>query len=91
MVGHDYCIYHCYAEELIYKYGVKIPRSIEHSREIDKRNKNTLWMDALKIEMDNVEVAFDIQEDGTPIPFGYKEASGHLVWDDKMEFTCKAR
>ena len=80
-------------KKMIYKYGVEIPRSIEHAREIDKRNKrnkNTLWIDALKMEMDNVEVAFDIEEDGTPIPIGYKEASGHLVWDVKIDFTRKA-
>ena len=40
--------------------------------------------------MDNVEVDFDIQEDGTPIPVGYKKDSVHLVWDDKMDFTHKA-
>ena len=48
-------------------------------------------IDALKIEMNNVEVAFDIKEDGTPIPVGYKEASGHLMWDVKMDITRKAR
>ena len=41
--------------------------------------------------MDNVKVAFDIQEDGTPIPVGYKESSGHLVWDVKMDLARKAR
>lgn len=74
-----------------HKYGIEIPRNIEHAKEIDKKNGNTLWMDALGMEMDNVEVAFDIQEDGTPIPVGYKKASGHLVWDVKMDFTRKAR
>ena len=61
------------------------------AREIDKRNKNNLWMDALKMEMENVKVDFDIQKDDTPIPVGYKEASGHLVWDVKMDFTRKTR
>ena len=48
-------------------------------------------MDALKMEMENVKVDFDIQKDDTPIPVGYKEASGHLVWDVKMDFTRKTR
>ena len=43
------------------------------------------------MEMDNVEVAFGIQDDRTPIPIGYKKASGHLVWDVNMDFTHNAR
>ena len=73
-----------------HKYVIEIPRRIEHARDIDKKNGNTLWMDALKMEMDNVEVAFDIQEDVTPIPVGYKKTSGHLMWDVNMYFTRKA-
>ena len=41
--------------------------------------------------MNNDEIAFDIKEDGKPIPVGCKEASGHLVWDVKMDLTCKSR
>ena len=29
------------------KYGIKIPTSVDHARELDRRNGNTLWMDAL--------------------------------------------
>ena len=39
--------------------------------------------------MNNVEVAFDIKEDDTPILFCYKEDSGNLVWDVKMDPTHK--
>ena len=78
-------------KKLIHKYGVEILRSIEHAREIDQRNKKNSVMDALKMEMDNVEISFDIKEDGTPIPVGYKESSGHLVWDVKMDLARKAR
>ena len=46
-------------------------------------------MDALKKEINNAEVAFDIKEDGAPIPNGYREDSGHLVWNVKMDLTCK--
>ena len=48
-------------------------------------------MDALTKEMTNVSVVFCILERGEKPPPGYKKASGHLVWDLKMNFTRKAR
>ena len=41
-----------------HKYGIEIPRSLAHAKELDRMNGNTLWMDALKLEMHNVGVAF---------------------------------
>ena len=41
--------------------------------------------------MKNVAVAFEILEDGDPIPVGCTKSSGHLVFDVKMDFTRKAR
>ena len=35
----------------IHKYGIEIPMDVEHVHEIDARNGNTLWRDALKKEM----------------------------------------
>ena len=58
---------------------------------IDNENGNTLWQDALAKEMFQVGVAFKILDDDEGTPVGYKLASGHLVWDIKMDFTCKAR
>ena len=31
-----------------HKYGIKIPRDVEHAHEIDSRNDNTMWRDALR-------------------------------------------
>ena len=45
-----------------HKYGIEIPTSIKHTEEIDHRNKNTFWQDAIKLEMSNVGVAFNILE-----------------------------
>ena len=73
------------------KYGIEIPTSIKHAEEIDRVNKNTLWQDALKLEMTNVEVAFKILEDNEHVPPGYRKSSGHIIWDLKMDFTRKAR
>ena len=74
-----------------HKYGIEIPRSIKDAKRLDEKNGNTLWMDALAKEMMNVSVAFNILPKGESAPAGYKKASGHLVWDLKMDFTRKAR
>ena len=74
-----------------HKYGIEIPTSVEHAKEIDRANGNTLWMDALNKEMYNVGVAFEVLEDGVPAPKGWHKVTGHLIWDVKMDFTRKAR
>ena len=74
-----------------HKYGIKIPRDMEHAHEIDLRNGNTMWRDALKKEMYHVGVAFEILDEGAHVPHGWKRVTGHLVWDVKMDFTRKAR
>ena len=50
-----------------------------------------MWRDALKKEMCNVGVAFEILDEGSHVPHGWKQVTGHLVWDVKMDFTRKAR
>ena len=74
-----------------HKYGFEIPRNVEHAHKIDLRNGNTMWRDALKKEMYNVGVAFEILDEGAHAPHGWKQVAGHLVWDVKMDFTRKAR
>jgi hypothetical protein len=49
-----------------HKYGVEVPRSLNHARELDKKNGNTLWMAAWKKEMTNVSIVFEILEDREP-------------------------
>ena len=74
-----------------HKYGIEIPTSVDHAMEIDRKNGNTMWKDALALEMLNVGVAFKILEEGQMAPPGWNKASGHLIWDVKMDFTRKAR
>ena len=73
-----------------HKYDIEIPRSIKDAKRLNEKNGNTLWMDVLAKEMMNVSVAFNILLKGESAPAGYKKASGHLVWDLKMDFTRKA-
>ena len=77
--------------KLTHKYGVEVPTSIEHSKLIDSRNGNRYWQDSIDKEMHNVAVAFELLDDATSAPVGWKKATGHLVFDVKMDFTRKAR
>ena len=40
------------------KYGITLPKSIEHALELDKINGNHLWEDTLRKEMTNVGIEF---------------------------------
>jgi hypothetical protein len=35
----------------IHKYGIEVPTSLVRAKELYRTNGNTLWMDALKLEM----------------------------------------
>ena len=74
-----------------HKYGIEIPTSVEHAFELDRKNGNNLWKEALEMEMYNIGVAFKILEDEKTAPAGYTKVSGHLFWSVKMDFTRKAR
>jgi len=81
-----------------HKYGIEIPHTVEEAREIDKRNGNTLWSDAMDKEMSANAVTFKILEnmaDGRlpDAPKGYKKIRVHMIFDVKLEegFRRKAR
>ncbi len=74
-----------------HKYNIEVPRTIQHAIEIDTKNNNRYWQDAIKKEMTNVGVAFDILPPGERPKPGYTKASGHIAFDVKMDFTWKAR
>ena len=77
--------------KMTHKYGVEIPHEIEHAYELDRKNGNTFWADAIKKEMTELGVAFEILDDDVKVPVGWSKQSGHLVFDVKMDFTRKAR
>ena len=73
------------------KFGIYIPETYEEAVIMDKQNGNTLWQDATKKEMKNVEVAFKFLDDGTKMPIGFKKITCHLIFDVKFDLTRKAR
>ena len=68
-----------------HEFGIKIPTSVKDALEIDKKNGNTYWDDAIKTEMKNVRAASKILPDGTTAPNGYQKISCHMIFDIKME------
>ena len=74
-----------------HKYGIEIPRNLEHAMELDRLSPHPYWQEALNKEMYNVGVAFEIKDEGVPAPKGWSKVTGHIVWDVKMDFTRKAR
>ena len=53
-----------------HKYDIETPTSVKHAIEIDQKNGNTLWQDALAKEMGNVCVAFEILGPNAKAPPG---------------------
>ena len=77
--------------KVTHKYGIEVPTEVEHAKELDMQNGNTMWMDAMAKEMYNVVVAFEVLDEREQALNGWKKTTGHLVWAVKMEFTTKAR
>jgi len=75
-----------------HKFGIEVPRTVKEALELDKKNGNTLWADAIAKEMKDVCVAFKILPDGRSAPIGYQKIPCHMIFDVKMEdFRRKAR
>ena len=61
------------ARKTSHKYRVVLPTSVEHAYyELDEKNGNTLWHDAIKKEMHNIGIAFEILEEGENVPVGWR-------------------
>jgi hypothetical protein len=63
-----------------HKYGIEFPTSVSHAHELDRRNGNTLWAAALKKEMRNVGIAFEILDPPRLVPPGWFKASGLIYF-----------
>ena len=74
------------------KYSIQVPRTLEEAKELDRRNNNRYWQDAIDKEIRNVKVSFEFLPLDCKPPPGWGQSSGHLVFDvKKMEFPRKAR
>ena len=69
-----------------HKFGIEIPTSAKDALELDKKNGNTYWADAIATKMKNVGAAFKILPNGTNAPNGYQKISCHMIFDVKMDY-----
>jgi hypothetical protein len=74
-----------------HKFGIQLPNTVGEALAIDRETNTTFWIDAIQKEMKNVHVAFKFLDLGERVPIGYKLIKCHLIFDVKMDFTCKAR
>ncbi len=56
-----------------YEFGIELPKTIKEALELDKKNGNTFWADAIAKEMKDVCIAFKILLDGQSVPIGYQK------------------
>ena len=73
------------------KYGIKVPGSVEQAYAYDAENGNQLWTDAIKKELKNAIIAFDLLENDEKLPVGSKLIPYHFIFDVKANLTRKAR
>ena len=83
-----------------HKFGIRLPKTVEEALQIDVENANTLWRDAIEKEMRKAKVSYNAIQDATPQDVrsnkcdalrGHQEIKCHIIFDVKMDFTCKAR
>ena len=81
-----------------YKFGIKLPHSVEEALEIDRETGTTFWRNGIEKEMRKVKPAFEITDldvekvrRGEEL-IGFQEITCHMVFDIKMAtFERKAR
>ena len=84
---------HNRVQEERFKFGVQIPKNWKDSQRLDAANGNTMWADAVKIEMDQLH-EYDTFIDkglGAPMEPDWKRINAHLVFDCKSDLRRKAR
>ena len=76
----------------MHKFGIDVPCSVAEAYALDKKNRNTLWANAIAKEMKNVRIAFKILANGEKVPIGFQRMQCHMAFDINMEdFHRKAR
>ena len=83
-----------------HKYGVRLPKSVEHALWIDRETGTDFWEKAINKEMRKAWVAYEEVLDYTPDEVRanqvlsmrrFQEISCHLVFNVKMDCTRKTR
>jgi hypothetical protein len=76
-----------------YKFGIHVPKQIKNAIDLDKKNGNQLWQEAIKTEFKQLTdyQTFIVLDSGEHIPTGYQKIPKHMVFDIKYDLRHKAR
>jgi hypothetical protein len=76
----------------VYQFGIQVPRNVKQAYELDNRNGNTKWTDAIKEEMDSLQ-KFNTFKDVGKVPFlaDHKKIVVHFVFAVKDDLSHRAR
>ena len=69
-----------------FKFGIDVAKSPKHALQLDKKEDNNLWKEAIQIELDQINEykTFRILENHEFTPTGYKRIPYHFVFDVKI-------
>jgi hypothetical protein len=81
----------CYLKRT-HKFGIELPKTVNKALELDKKNGNTFWADAIAKKMKDICVAFKILLDGQSAPIGYQKIDRNcnvlpLNLEDLLNYT----
>ena len=75
------------------KFGIEVPRNYNDAMRLDRLNNNTMWQDAIKTELDQINEYNTFKTYGKNVrpPDRYKKVPVHFVFDVKFDLRRKAR
>jgi len=76
-----------------FKFGIQVPMGVKQAFELDRKNGNDLWKEAIQKELAQLEEfqVFRALGEGEKLPEGYKQVPYHIVFDVKFDLRRKAR
>jgi Reverse transcriptase (RNA-dependent DNA polymerase) len=94
------CVYHLHYYGMAskqpmgpaYNFGIQVPRNVSDAYELDKKNGNTKWQDAMQEEINSL-LDYSTFEDKGKIKYliGYKNIRVHFAFAVKHDLRHKAR
>ena len=70
-----------------HKNGIEAPVTPDKANRIDRKNGNNFWRKSIEIEMHEVGTLLDVFHEKEKVSYGSSKATGHIMFDVKMEFT----
>jgi hypothetical protein len=76
-----------------YKLGIQVPKGIKNAIDIDQKNGNQLWQEAINTELKQLTdyLTFIVLYSGEDIPTGYRKITYHMVFDIKYDLRYNLR